>query len=204
MSNNFVNYKTPMRLNARTRMNEDACERDSLMRGNQIISERQFEKTFDQNNNYSRSNYLNSTLEAGVYQNSNVDNEGHFVDEESFIRNGNAGNKITCEKNKATKLLQERPFITVPYMGAGQTSIVQPDIWSKMQGGETTRTNKGCNSLSGVTINRFTPLVPCLKENVQNIQHIIPTYWVRGGMDTRGQVRNINYYSECGIRKPLS
>lgn len=204
MSNKFVNYKSPIRVNARTRMNEDACERDATARGNQTISERNFNETFSQNNNYDRANYLNSTLEAGVYQNKNVDRSGHFVDEESFIRNGDAGNKITSEKKKVTKLLQERPYITIPYMGAGQTSIGEPDIWSKLQGGETTRTGKGCDSLAGVSINRFTPLVPCLAENVQNVQHIIPTHWVRGGMDTRGEIRNINYYRECGIRKPLS
>lgn len=198
------NYKTPMRINARTRMNNDACERESRIRGNQTISERNFVETFAQNTDYGRANYINSTADLGVYQDKNKDRGGHFVDEESFIRNGDAGNKITSEKKKVSKLLQHRPYITVPYMGAGQTSIVQPDTWSKMAGGEPTRTGKGCDSLAGVSINRFTPLVPCLAAEVQNVKHIVPTCWVRGGMDTRGEIRNINYYRECGIRKPLS
>ena len=201
MSNKFENFKTPMRINARTRMNEGACEKESRMRGNKIISDRNFNETFAQYNDVDRANYMNSMGDLGVYQNKNVDRNGSFVDEESFIRNGGVGNTITSEKSKISKLLNERPYITIPYMGPGQTSISDPDTWSKMVGGETTRTGKGCDSLAGVTINRFVPLVKCLAENVQNVEHIIPTCWVRGGMDTRGQMRNINYYKECGIRK---
>ena len=201
MSNKFENFKTPMRINARTRMNEGACEKESRMRGNKLISDRNFNETFAQYNDVDRANYMNSMGDLGVYQNKNVDRNGSFVDEESFIRNGGVGNTITSEKSKISKLLNERPYITVPYMGPGQTSISDVDSWSKMVGGETTRTGKGCDSLAGVTINRFVPLVKCLAENVQNVEHIIPTCWVRGGMDTRGQMRNINYYKECGIRK---
>ena len=46
----------------------------------------------------------------------------------------------------------------------------------------------------------FIPLVPHLAENVQNVDHIIPTYWVRGGMSTRTIVRNIDYLKSCGIK----
>ena len=46
MSGKFINYKSPMRLNARTRMNEDACERDSIIRGNHNISQRNYVETF--------------------------------------------------------------------------------------------------------------------------------------------------------------
>jgi hypothetical protein len=49
-----------------------------------------------------------------------------------------------------------------------------------------------CNSYRGVAINRFTPLVPHIKNNVQNPNHIIES-WQRGGVDTREYIRNADY-----------
>ena len=72
---------------------------------------------------------------------------------------------------------------------------------SKLLSGEDTHMDKSCDTLSGVSIDRFTPLVPCLKENVQDTKHIIPQYWVRGGMSTRNIIRNIDYMRTCGFRK---
>ena len=86
-------------------------------------------------------------------------------------------------------------------MGAGQSSLKNPDLKSKLMFGEQTHTGKSCNSLSGASANRFIPLVPCLKDNVQNVSHIVPEYWVRGGMNTRTIIRNIDYMKSCGLRK---
>ena len=50
-----------------------------------------------------------------------------------------------------------------------------------------------------VSIDRFVPMVSCLK-NIQDPRNLIPEYWVRGGMDTRTIVRNINYMKSCGMK----
>ena len=39
------------------------------------------------------------------------------------------------------------------------------------------------------------------EENVQNIDHIIPTFWVRGGMSSRSVIRNVDYLKSCGFKK---
>ena len=44
------------------------------------------------------------------------------------------------------------------------------------------------------------PMVSCLKKNIQDPKHLVPEYWVRGGMDTRTIVRNINYMKSCGLK----
>jgi hypothetical protein len=57
------------------------------------------------------------------------------------------------------------------------------------------------NSVSSYSANNFIPLVPEIQENIQNIDHIIPTFWVRGGMSSRTVVRNIDYLKSCGISR---
>ena len=62
---------------------------------------------------------------------------------------------------------------------------------------EDTHVAKSVNSLSGITIDRFIPLIDCIKENVQDPKHLIPEHWVRGGADTRSVLKNIDYRKEC-------
>ena len=106
-------------------------------------------------------------------------------------------NKITSHKNKCGKLLQARPYVTTPYMGSGKTCALYPNVESKLKFSEITTVPKSINSLSGITIDRFTPLIPCIEENIQDIKHLVPTRWVRGGADTRAVIRNIDYRKQC-------
>jgi hypothetical protein len=117
----------------------------------------------------------------------------------SDLRNGCLGNVLTHDRTRRN--LDVRPYRTVPGMTQCLTPLMNTDVYSQMISGEATRTGKGCNSLAGVTINRFTPLVPCLQYNIQNPVHYIPKYWVRGGMDTRAYIRNVDYLRACGIEK---
>ena len=98
---------------------------------------------------------------------------------------------------KCDKLLQSRPFITVPFMGAGKTTILNPDVESQLKFGEDTFVPKSIDKLSGISINRFIPLIPCIKDNIQDPKHLVPTEWVRGGADTRAVIRNIDYRKQC-------
>jgi hypothetical protein len=183
-----------------TRLNQDSCEKDSRIRNNEKQMNFKFTGNVD-TQNHGRQNYLLSMNEVGLYHSHGSDGDGQLIDMDSAIRNGSQGNVITAEKSKATKLLSHRPYMTVPFMGAGKTSIVYPDVYSIMSIGEDTTTGRACNTLSGITIDRFIPLVPCLRDNVQNPVHLIPQYWVRGGMDTRAVIRNVDYMIECGYRR---
>ena len=105
--------------------------------------------------------------------------------------------QLTSDKNKCGKLLQARPYSTTPYMGSGKTCSLFPNVESKLKFSEITTVPKSINSLSGITIDRFTPLLPCIEDNVQDTKHIVPTMWVRGGADTRAVIRNVDYRKEC-------
>ena len=144
--------------------------------------------------NQGRDNYYNSLNHLGMFTN-NKSSYGNYIDTESKLKNSS----ITNNKEKNSKLLNSRPFGTVPFMGAGETHIVNPDLYSKLVSGTDTRVKKASDSLSGVSIDRFIPLVPCLAENVQNTSHIIPKYWVRGGESSRADLQNSDYYAMCGF-----
>jgi hypothetical protein len=55
------------------------------------------------------------------------------------------------------------------------------------------------SALSGITIDRFEPLVPELKKDIQDPEHIVPTAWVRGGQDTRAETRTLSFVGAQGF-----
>jgi hypothetical protein len=110
------------------------------------------------------------------------------------------GGQLTSYPNKGTKQLSTPLFPSSPDMSKGQTILSNPDLLSNLWTGYETRVKKSVGPTSGVNIDRFTPMVPCLQQNVQNVKHIIPEYWIRGGMDTRSVIRNIDYLQACGLK----
>jgi hypothetical protein len=110
--------------------------------------------------------------------------------------------KPVLTNDKIPQQLQTRPY-NIPYMGAGETRIVQPELYSKLTSGTETRVKKASDALSGVSIDRFIPLVPCLANNVQNTEHIISEYWIRGGESSRAHIQNVDYFKMCGIQRYL-
>jgi len=151
-------------------------------------------------NSSNLADYHKSLDTRGVYQ-SSVGEQGHFVDEDSHLKDGSMGNILTSDKSKSSKCLDTSHFLGTPFLGSGESTLKMPDLKSRLIVGEDTSQAKSCNTLSGISIDRFTPLVPCLEENVQDTKHIIPEYWVRGGMSTRNIIRNIDYMRTCGFRK---
>jgi len=119
----------------------------------------------------------------------------------------NINNDSELRKNNLTNLnciqdLRHRPYPTVPFMGRGSGDIC---LESELRPGESTFQNKPCNNLAGVSIeNQYTPMIPCLKQNIQNPKHIIPELsdecWKRGGQDSRQLIRNIDYLNKCGYK----
>ena len=95
--------------------------------------------------------------------------------------------------------LTEPLFLTTGDVSKGFFDV---DTESVIRPGITASDEKACNSLSGVTIgNYFTPLIPKLRDEVQNLNYIIPENsmdsWVRGGLPTRQMQRNEDYLRRC-------
>ena len=192
----FQNQKDSFSINNMTRLNDDYTEKESRNRNNLLMNQyRNFPM-----GTLNRDQYLDSTNRVGIYQNNNRDGRGKMVDNESNLLNGKNGNILTSQDKRNGKSLGTRLFAGAPYMGAGQSTLKNTDIKSELMTGENTYSAKSSGSLAGVHINRFIPLLPCLKDNVQNPNHIIPTRWVRGGESTRNVVRNIDYLRNCGLR----
>ena len=147
--------------------------------------------TMNYNNNSNRNVYMESLDHLGMSASLNKDGYGKIIDMESNLKQSS----ITNYKEK--QQLQSRAFKGIPYMGAGETHIVNPVLYSKLVSGNDTRVKKAADTLAGVSIDRFIPLVPCLQENVQNTEHIIPQYWVRGGESSRAYIQNIDSLQVC-------
>jgi hypothetical protein len=153
----------------------------------------------DYNNVYSN-NYMNVATNT-PYVNFD-DGKGlnpKFIDDE--LRVG----KLGVHNGDANQLFT-RPFLTIPYMGKGKHFV---DSESDLLNQEITLQSKQCNSLAGVFLkNQFTPLVPNLKDNIQNPNNIIPEDsrrdWVRGGIDTTQIRKDIDYFSRCNNDKTIN
>lgn len=105
------------------------------------------------------------------------------------------------DTSKASKLANTRPFVTMPFMGAGQTSIVNPDADSALTRGGISNSKKMYNPapLKSNTY-RPMPMIEGIRREIQNPVHIIPEFWQRGGIDTRAQIRAVSYAKEKCIQ----
>ncbi len=90
--------------------------------------------------------------------------------------------------------LFSRPFATVPYLGRG---TVNPMTESYIQQGEQFSKRKSASGIceqSTMSWN-YVPLQSDVKQHMANKQIESDAYakWVRGGVDTRGITRDVNY-----------
>jgi hypothetical protein len=183
-----------LEINNQTSVKQDECNKYDSMFFNNKIEEYCLGKDIYKNNN---DLYLNSTIVPGL-NSQNMSGFSEKIMDDTNFRNGVQGSIITNQKGRESKELDTRLFIGSPYMSSGQSILKNPDLYSKLINGLDTHTNKADNSLSGVSIDRFIPLVPCIASNIQNTEHIIPEYWIRGGMSTRVVVKNADYLKSCG------
>jgi len=95
--------------------------------------------------------------------------------------------------------ITERPTLTTPGLTKGYYDV---DVESIIQPGDSTNDQIPCKGNSEITYgNYFTPMIPKLKEEIQDVIHIIPENskqdWVRGGLPTRQMIRNEDYLRRC-------
>lgn len=167
-----------------TKEYDNCCMYKFLNKNNDKILEHQFSILYDKNDEY---------LNANLNSQNNYDN-GKNISDSNKLRNYNLFKKEKKEFNT-------RIFPGSPYMGKGSGIIEYTDVNSKLNFGEDTRTKKSNNNISSYSADTFIPLVPHIAENIQNPKHIIPEYWVRGGMSSRVVTSNIDYLKSCGFKK---
>jgi|TARA_B110000208_G_C11800782_1_gene442138 hypothetical protein len=124
-----------------------------------------------------------------------IGEKGCLIDTDSQLRIGT--DKLT--DLRYINQLQERPHLTTGNYVYGHHAV---DTESIIQTGNMTTDQRPCNGLSGITIgNIFTPMIPKLRQEVQNTKHIIPEDsqkdWVRSGLPTRQMARNADYMRRC-------
>lgn len=188
MSTNLV-------INQQTNMKNDKCLNTFQDINNNTIFKYNFLPNIIEGNKDTRKSYIDSTKTMGILQNCNYDINGLNINNSTSLRNG------TVENTTFKKELDTRLFPGAPLMSNGQSILKNPDLSSRLKYGEDTRISKSSNIASSYSVNNFIPLVPNIANNIQNPDHIIPTYWVRGGMSSRSVVRNIDYLKSCGIKK---
>jgi len=124
-----------------------------------------------------------------------IGEKGCLVDKDSELRE----NKDKLTNKKYIHQLVERPHLTSANLVRGYHDV---NVESVIRSGIDAGDDRACNSLSGVTIgNYFTPMIPKLRDEVQNPIHIIPEdsmqAWVRGGLPSRQMARNEDYLRRC-------
>ena len=172
-------------LNMNTRDYDNYCNYEFLNKNNNKIFEHQFSVNNKKNNDYLDTKGLNSQ--------NNYDN-GKNVNHSTKLRNSKM-----IKKQK--KELNTRVFPGSPYMGRGSGIMEFTDTNSKLNFGEDTRVKKSNNNIAAYSADNFIPLVPHIAANIQNPKHIIPEFWVRGGMSSRVVTNNIDYLKSCGVKK---
>jgi hypothetical protein len=145
--------------------------------------------------NSSRAGYMKSMNNVGMYED-NRDSYSKNMPTESSLMHGQTGNVPTNFGCRTDKQVQTDNFV-FPFQGFRYPNEQDIDTHSRLIMSEPTHER---DSTRGVSIDRFIPLLPAIKSEVQNIEHIIPQYWVRGGMDTRSVIRNMDYLKSCGIK----
>ena len=107
-----------------------------------------------------------------------------FVDEDSRIRRTN------LTHGRAPTQLFQRTFQAVPDFSHG---TVKPEMESRIQQGENTYNAQECDSAPMP----FMPMIDCLRQQIQNSEHIIPP-WTRGGDHTRDTLKQKEFLEKNG------
>ena len=118
---------------------------------------------------------------------------GCNIDDDSKLRNSR-----NLTNTREIHQLMTRPLLTTSFKSRGSFN---QETESRLIFSEPTSQKKQCNSLAGVTIDRFGAQIKNVKDNIQNTKNIIPEdndkHWVRGGLDSRNLIRNMT----CADRK---
>ena len=118
---------------------------------------------------------------------------GCNVDNDSKLKIG------TIQTNPKCRItLQQRPFLTVPFLGRGPSKPVEE---SRLLQGGYTGDKKSCKNLMEKSLREEQlDLVPSLKASIQNpanlCEDVAADGWIRGGLPSRELSRDKDYFSK--------
>ena len=103
----------------------------------------------------------------------------------------------TIQTNPKCRIsLQQRPFLTVPFLGRGPS---RPVAESKLQQGGYSGDKKSCKTIMEKTLRINQDLVPSLKASIQNpanlCEGVAAEGWIRGGLPSRELSRDKDYFT---------
>jgi hypothetical protein len=191
------------RFNTQTRLDADKTATTATDDGNRYMQSYMLTNFF--RNDTCPADYRRAVdREPGVYP-AVVDTEACVISQSSDLRNGVTGNQMTAVRDRSTKSLTVRPEQGPAFRASGQMTLKHPDRRSELLMSAVTREKKTMQEPyapypDATHFPGYIPLVPHLRENVQNVRHIMPTAWVPGGMSTRAVVRNMDYATACGYK----
>lgn len=118
---------------------------------------------------------------------------GCNVDENTVLRDGDGLSQPKCRIT-----LNERPFLTVPYLGRGPSN---PVLEAHLQQGDQIINKKSVypSSEQSYIQHQMYPLVPSIKATVTNpanlVEGVAADGWIRGGLPSRELTRDKDYFS---------
>lgn len=119
---------------------------------------------------------------------------GCTIDNDSELR---LNSSITHNKGKIQ--LCSRTYQGVPNVDKGG---LIPNVESRLLASDDTSDIRNIDKIdekSYIPL-RFTPMIPCLDKNIQNPEHIIPS-WTWGGNPTRQDMVSNTYLERCGFEQ---
>jgi hypothetical protein len=87
-----------------------------------------------------------------------------YLDEETRLERG------TYTHPRGRIALSVRVFHDVPYLGRG---VAMPDVESQLQSGEFQFERRMCKGEAQRSVNRFEPLLPCIRETIANPRNVV-------------------------------
>lgn len=134
-----------------------------------------------------------ATSQPNVYYNGGVGvSAGCTIDNDSNLRIGSVQTNPKCRIN-----LQERPYLTVPFLGRGPSN---PVLESKLIQGASVMDKKSCKQITEKNYGAMNvDLVPSLKATIQNpanlVEGVANEGWIRGGLPSRELTRDMDYFN---------
>lgn len=119
--------------------------------------------------------------------------EGFGLNNKSVDADSVLKNQAGMTNRRCNIRAQERPFLSVPFMGGGRGN---QQVETYLQHAEISRQGKACDTVTETFFTQqYTPLVPSLAQNIQNPRNLVPEVaasgWIRGGLPSREYLRDM-------------
>ena len=187
-------YVSDFTFNTMGKIGSDSCSQDINSIENAQACSYLLQNYFTSDCNMSKAKQLATTQPGIIYSGSmGSDMCGSNIDDSSKLLIG------SVQTNPKARIdLFQRPFATVPFLGRG---AVDPILESQIQQGEAITNKRTVTHLTEKSHLKYrtTPLIPTVKDNIQNPNNLIESSasegWIRGGVPSRELTRDREKYS---------